>query len=261
MNDYLSASWRCVGTVLIILFLARAQVCLADLSSSEVTGMLTAHNDVRASAAPSAADMTRLVWDASRASVAQSWANQCNFSHNANRNANYAALSSNSGGVGENIDITTGTRASALSGANSAVGLWPAEASAYHFATNTCASGQVCGHYTQLAWANTLHVGCGITQCPTVIGASGFNNAQVVICDYNPAGNFVGQRPHVQGAPASQCPAGLPDNIDNLCSPAVGGPAHARTVSAVPPLGLAVFALALAGIAWRTSIARTASRD
>ncbi|KAJ0561285.1 putative CAP domain-containing protein [Helianthus annuus] len=41
-----------------------------------------------------------------------------------------------------------------------AVHLWVAEKSYYDYTTNTCASGHVCRHYTQVVWRNSVQLGC-----------------------------------------------------------------------------------------------------
>lgn len=193
----------------------------AQLTSAEIAGLLADHNQARSTVTPTAANMTRLEWDQALAVVAQNWANQCNWAHNPGAGAAYATLSPNPGGVGENIFATTASRASALAGTSSGVTLWAAERASYNYAANTCASGQICGHYTQLVWARTLRVGCAITRCATMAGLPPqFTNAQYLVCNYNPAGNFVGQRPYVQGAPGTQCPPGYPNVVNGLCSPA-----------------------------------------
>jgi uncharacterized protein YkwD len=43
------------------------------------------------------------------------------------------------------------------------------------------------GHYTQIVWKNTTEVGCALTQ-------GGRNN--YLVCQYNPPGNFQGQKPY-----------------------------------------------------------------
>lgn len=211
----------------VMLLLLAATECIAQLTPVEIATLLADHNQVRSTVTPTAANMTRLVWDPALAVVAQNWANRCNWAHNPGANAAYAALSPNAGGVGENIFVTTGSRVSALTGANSGVANWTAERTSYNYAANTCAPGQACGHYTQLVWARTLRVGCAITQCAAVTGLPAqFNNSQLLVCNYNPAGNFVGQLPYVQGAPGTQCPPGLPKLENGLCSPAPAiGPA------------------------------------
>ena len=43
------------------------------------------------------------------------------------------------------------------------------------------------GHYTQMIWKNTTHVGAGYAQCPS--------GAIIVVANYNPPGNFIGSNP------------------------------------------------------------------
>lgn len=222
-----------------------ASASQATLSTPERDALLAQHNQTRSSAVPSAANMTRLVWDANLATVAQLWAAQCNFAHNPNRGSAYAALSPNSGQVGENIYVTTGSRASALTGANGASALWAAEVSDYNFAANNCASGKVCGHYTQMVWANTRRVGCAVQLCATVTGLPNFTNAQLLVCDYNPAGNFIGQSPYIAGSGGSQCPPDLPNVVDGLCSPNTAVAAPVKQVPTMPGAGLLVLAALL----------------
>ena len=73
---------------------------------------------------------------------------------------------------------------------------WAAEASNYNYGTNSCAPGKVCGHYTQLVWRNTTHVGCAMKECDKNSPFSGFSRWWFWVCDYSPPGNFVGQRPY-----------------------------------------------------------------
>ncbi|CAI5465864.1 unnamed protein product [Closterium sp. Yama58-4] len=51
-----------------------------------------------------------------------------------------------------------------------------------------CAEGKMCGHYTQVVWRDTTHVGCASAQCPDGSG--------IWVCGYLPPGNFVGQTPY-----------------------------------------------------------------
>ena len=45
-----------------------------------------------------------------------------------------------------------------------AVTAWVNEEADYHYASNTCDAGQMCGHYTQIVWATTTKLGCAILQ-------------------------------------------------------------------------------------------------
>ena len=70
-----------------------------------------------------------------------------------------------------------------------AVDAWGSELKDYDYNTNTCANGKVCGHYTQLVWADTNEVGCAVRRCDA-------GKQVVVVCNYNPAGNWVGEKPY-----------------------------------------------------------------
>ncbi|MFI3217899.1 MAG: CAP domain-containing protein, partial [Methylococcales bacterium] len=43
------------------------------------------------------------------------------------------------------------------------------------------------GHYTQMVWRDTLQLGCAKVAC---------NSGVVVVCNYDPAGNFIGKKPY-----------------------------------------------------------------
>src|SRR6185503_20612447 len=101
------------------------------LTPQQKQEFLDAHNAARCDAG--AVNMPALVWDDNVASVAQAWANQCNFTHN----PGIFSL-----GLGENI-------AAGASSPAAVVGLWTAEKAQFNPATNTC-SGSTCGHYTQV---------------------------------------------------------------------------------------------------------------
>jgi hypothetical protein len=65
------------------------------------------------------------------------------------------------------------------------VGDWASETRDYSYPTNTCAG--VCGHYTQLIWSDTREVGCAVARDPA---------REVWVCNYDPPGNWVGERPY-----------------------------------------------------------------
>lgn len=144
-----------------------------------LVGTTAAHNQVRA-----AHGVAPLVWDPALAAIAQGWAEQCVdtqapiglIDHNPNRSDGYGEY------VGENIYGSGG----AASGTD-AVALWVAEEANYDYDTNTCNG--VCGHYTQVVWATTTKLGCGIHTCP------GLTYGNSVVCNYAPGGND-GGRPY-----------------------------------------------------------------
>jgi pathogenesis-related protein 1 len=143
-------------------------------------------------AARSAVGENPLTWDPIAAAVAQGWANGCDWEHNPNASAQYDAMGG-TGGLGE--DIASGAPTESVSGA---VTDWVNEEQYYDHATNTCASGEVCGHYTQIVWSTTTGVGCAQTNCTTGSPFGTFSNGDWTysVCDFSPPGNYVGEAPY-----------------------------------------------------------------
>jgi hypothetical protein len=142
-------------------------------------GTVDAHNAERASHG-----LTALAWDPALAATAQAWAEQCVdtmapiglIDHNPNRSAGHSEY------VGENIYGSGGAQATGVA----AVAAWISEEEDYDYASNTCNG--VCGHWTQVVWATTERVGCGIHTCP------GLQYCSSIVCNYGPGGND-GNRP------------------------------------------------------------------
>ncbi|MFN8623757.1 MAG: CAP domain-containing protein [Chloroflexota bacterium] len=122
-----------------------------------------------------------LTWDPAAAAIAQGWADTMlrtgDFKHNKKR-----------GPYGENIYFESGS--DPATSFSRAFASWANEQTAYSWDTNSCAEGQTCGHYTQLAWQNTWAVGCGSATDGTTT---------YWVCDYAPPGNVDGQRPYEPG--------------------------------------------------------------
>lgn len=142
------------------------------------------HNAVRRDAQPPPSPpLPALTWSAGAATVAQAWADRCMYEHNQGR-----------GDRGENI------AASAPPGHWSiadVVRAWASEAQDYDYASNTCAAGKQCGHYTQIVWRTTLRVGCAHRVCDVNSPFGGqLPSWDFWVCDYEPPGNWVGQRPY-----------------------------------------------------------------
>lgn len=158
---------------------------------------LDPHNQVRAgtfpgvtvSPAPSPA-LPALAWSASAAAIAQAWADGCVYAHN-------AGILNGTIHLGENIAASS----PGLWDEAGVVGAWASEWVGYHHDTNTCTpppppAAQTCGHYTQLVWRNTLRVGCGYRRCTVNSPFPGFSTWDFFVCDYEPPGNFRGQKPY-----------------------------------------------------------------
>lgn len=147
--------------------------------SALATETLTAHNAIRAAASPTPEPaLPPLTWNNDAALLALDWALRCQWQH---REPN---------ALGENIFAATNAAT-----ITEAVNTWASEGADYDYATNTCSGSNVCGHYTQLVWRDTTSVGCALHQCTT---GSPFGSGEwwFAVCDYAPAGNFVGVKPY-----------------------------------------------------------------
>ncbi|MGD1860279.1 MAG: CAP domain-containing protein [Leptolyngbyaceae cyanobacterium] len=155
-----------------------------DLSAAAgIEQMLTAHN-----AARQAVDVADLTWSADLAAYAQEWAEQLIQAGGSLRHRPAADRAQYS--VGENLSSSQSSAAGgAIQHPSRVVAAWVAEQADYDYASNSCASGKICGHYTQIVWRETTEVGCGVARNDDA-------TREVWVCNYSPAGNYIGERPY-----------------------------------------------------------------
>nr|Q7Z156.2 RecName: Full=Venom allergen 5; AltName: Full=Allergen Pol s V; AltName: Full=Antigen 5; Short=Ag5; AltName: Full=Cysteine-rich venom protein; Short=CRVP; AltName: Allergen=Pol s 5 [Polybia scutellaris rioplatensis] len=130
---------------------------------------------------PAASDMNNLVWNDELAYIAQVWANQCQFFvHDKCRNtAQYQ--------VGQNIAYSAST--AAYPGIVSLIVLWENEVKDFNYSQGiTKENFAKVGHYTQVVWAKTKEVGCG-----SIKYIEKGMKSHYLVCNYGPAGNYMGQ--------------------------------------------------------------------
>ncbi len=160
--------WHCFLLIFLTLGFKSEEVAIA--SPEEINMILDRHNHWRAEVG-----VAPLQWSDELADVAYQWAKYlkkdgCGFYH-----SDY--------GFGENLwKGTTGYYT-----VGDAIDSWASEKVDYNYKRNKCRSGAVCGHYTQLVWANSTEVGCAQIEC------DGFT---IWVCEYNPPGNWVGEKPY-----------------------------------------------------------------
>ncbi len=147
-------------------------------------GVLEAHNRVRIRHG-----LQPLKWSNKLASYSEQWANhlgasgRCKMIHRPGtppygENLYWASPLSWSTGKTSVQDVSI----------QEVVKTWADEEKWYDYTSNRCEPGKQCGHYTQIVWQDTSEVGCALKVCA--------DKSQSWVCSYNPAGNYVGQRPY-----------------------------------------------------------------
>jgi uncharacterized protein YkwD len=97
--------------------------------------------------------------------------------------AKLGLLKHSESGLGENLYWFSGQAFSP----SDATDAWGSEKSLYRPGTRISNTNyQDFGHYTQMIWHNTTEVGCGVAQS---------SHGTYVVCQYNPPGNFIGEKP------------------------------------------------------------------
>ena len=169
-----------------ILFTAALATFSAYSQDFDATEFVTTHNKWRAEAGVA----EKLSYSSALAASAQTWAdslkqtNHCQMRH-----------SKPDGKYGENLywggalNWSDGRKELQKVSPAQVVNGWGSEKVNYDYASNSCMPGKICGHYTQMVWRTTTTVGCARAVCEDT-------QQQVWVCQYQPAGNIVGEKPY-----------------------------------------------------------------
>ena len=143
-------------------------------TSSEEVEALRFHNEARAEVG-----VDPLTWSPEISRYSQQWAdylasNGCQFKHRG---------SGDEGGksYGENIAMSSGNYTLLQASKN-----WYSEIKDFSNAPLNENNWSVAGHYSQMVWKNTTQVGIGSAKCS--------NGSTIVVANYNPPGNYMGQK-------------------------------------------------------------------
>ena len=145
----------------------------SNLSQAEADLMVRTHNKWR-----SEVGVVNVKWSVEVARSAQKWADElgrrgCAMKHSSDRK------------YGENIFWSSGMNPTAEDVTND----WAAEIKFYKKGTKISYSNYSnFGHYTQMVWSSTTEIGCGRAKCA--------HGKEVWVCQYNPAGNYIGEKPY-----------------------------------------------------------------
>ncbi|XP_073014189.1 pathogenesis-related protein 1A-like [Typha latifolia] len=153
----------------VIFFSLFYTITLARNSPQDFLGL---HNSARANV-----NVGPMSWSDTVAAYAQDYANQ---------RAADCQLIHSGGPYGENIYWGSTEEFTAAD----AVGWWVAEKQYYDYESNSCSAppDESCLHYTQVVWANSVQLGCARVTCN--------NGGTFITCNYDPPGNFNGERPY-----------------------------------------------------------------
>uniref|UniRef100_A0A3Q2ZBH6 SCP domain-containing protein n=1 Tax=Kryptolebias marmoratus TaxID=37003 RepID=A0A3Q2ZBH6_KRYMA len=113
-------------------------------------------------------------WDPSLKLMAETYAAKCIWNHNPELED-----------TGENLFAGTGPL-----DLRQAVEKWFLERLDYSFQNNTCDEDKMCGHYTQMVWADTHRVGCALHFCNSMEGLNWDQRTIFLVCNYFPASFF-----------------------------------------------------------------------
>jgi hypothetical protein len=153
--------------------------------------------------------MNKIFWDKELEIIAQNWTNtlvkECKFEHNPIRKFQSGSIKVS---LGENLYITSTTKkigndniGNAFIDANNS---WWNEKNDFNvdeFSSFKVLSNKVIGHFTQMAWAETVAVGCGYARFIDYK----FPSNEIVVCNYIKGGNFIGKPIYLSGKPCSKC--------------------------------------------------------
>ena len=145
------------------------------LTPLEVAQLVASHNRVRAEVG-----IAPLQWSEVLAAYAQEWADHLASTSRRMEHRPHSGRWKQE--HGENLFMGT----DGYYKVGDAVITWEQEKFAYDGRAIDQFNVHACGHYTQLIWRNTKRIGCAKVRCAGNV---------IVVCNYDPPGNIVGQTP------------------------------------------------------------------
>ncbi|XGW16686.1 hypothetical protein V3C99_001830 [Haemonchus contortus] len=217
-----------LSTTIAILVLLRSSCLEAALCPSSDNGMtdevrqafVDKHNEYRSiiakgqaknglgGFAPKAARMLKVKYDCEVEANMAAYAKECIFEHDS-----YAQRDN----WGQNLWMTSETNFNKTESAINSVHDWFAELQMNGVPDDNILTMEVfnrdVGHYTQVAWQSSDKIGCAVQWCPSMT---------LVGCEYNPAGNMLGQLIYDIGDPCTtdedcQCTGCTCSKDEGLC--------------------------------------------
>jgi len=168
------------------------------------------HNKLRAELGndvdkePMPANMRYMTWDDGLAYTSMQYAYDCKWEHSEKSERRGPVLKFDNG---ENLWSGSGIMAMEFDPIN-AIDKWFIEYEFYEFENQTCVPGELCGHYTQVVWAQSYKIGCAWHVCSSMKNLPPkTNEIMFFVCQYAPGGNVDGVHPYLVGPRCSECAA------------------------------------------------------
>ena len=185
------------------------------LSPQQISEIVDRHNALRAK--EGAANMDLMSWNDELATLAAKWAAGCVWEHGGQPLVGSKAKYTR---VGQNLYTATENMFSLTTG----IQIWYDEKKDFDFDTRECTEDKMCGHYTQVVWANSSEVGCAVHDCAKLEKSAKMKGKEALylVCNYGPAGNIADKsrkvlQPYIKGAACSKCGSGAGWCKDKLC--------------------------------------------
>ena len=166
------------ATCVLLMTFANAQTNTGSkIKKDEAQSALEFHNKVRNDVGVSA-----LTWSNELSTYAQAWAENlvstgCKLKHRP-ANGQWAQK------YGENIFYASKATANALNASEA----WYSEIKDFKYGPLNTNNWAKTGHYTQMVWRTTTRVGIAKAKCPS--------GATIIVANYSPIGNYMGQKPY-----------------------------------------------------------------
>nr|XP_010587239.1 cysteine-rich secretory protein 1 [Loxodonta africana] len=160
--------------------------------------IVNVHNNFRRNVVPSARNMLKMNWSEDAAQNARTLSSQCNpvDSYPPDRRVGEIFC-------GENMFF-----ASYPTSWSNIIEIWYNESQYFTYGTWDRRNKRT-DHYTQVVWATSYLIGCGITLC-----GKGRSNTYLYICHYCHEGNDNSRiRPYKEGVPCEDCPDACEDKL------------------------------------------------
>ncbi|CAH0407271.1 unnamed protein product [Chilo suppressalis] len=201
-----------IRVLLFLALLVCVQCKMLNLSCQQIKSFVDGHNIRREQLAngkvpgqPAASEMKYMVWDDELAAKAAKWATVNRRQHNPDRTIGSGRFSI----TGENLYWYSTTDHTYKLSPESALKAWFDEYRDYYYGpikNSDFGGSKQIGHYTQMAWSESTHLGCAVSQF-----SEGGWNKYFVVCNYGPAGNMLGSPPYRSGSPVGYLVCGTDD--------------------------------------------------